>query len=183
MAEGDDQYEARLSRIREELVDRPKVARPKVKRSNLVREIREELREHEILGRNVTDLDHHKVVSNIPFGPANKLHIDFLVRNGAFHATETIDFRRSLEAGTTEIRDAAVASCTLRFAREHLGANSTRCYFAFAAPRVVEASIRPALQLVERDADDCFNLESREDKRRFVDLMLAAAGSPGLFSP
>lgn len=180
-AQDEDQYEQRIATLRTEFVDRPRRPARSKKQSNLMRELRDEFNSHEIMGRKPEDVERHKVVSNVPVGPSGKLHIDFLVRNGAFHATETADFRRSSDAGVSELKGAALVSCTLQYAREQLGANNTHCYFVYAAPVVIEHAIRPALQLAQRYVDESFNMESAEDKRRYIDVILGAAGAPGLF--
>ena len=180
-ADDEEQYEARIQTLKTEFVDRPPTQSAKRKQSSLIKEIKEEFRDYAIMGRGPDDLARHKIVSNVAVGPSGKLHIDFLLKNSVFHATETIDFRKSTDAGVAELKDAALASCTLQYAKEFLGANGTRCYFAYAAPNAVEHAIRPALQLAQRNVDDSFNLDSSSDRRRFVDLMLNAAGTPSLF--
>jgi hypothetical protein len=180
-ADDADQYEARIQTLRTEFVDRPQMQGARRKQSSLMKEIRSEFRDHAIMGHGPEDLDRHKIVSNVAVGPAGKLHIDFLLKNSVFHATETIDFRKSTDSGVAELKDAALASCTLQYAKEFLGANGTRCYFAYAAPRTIEHVIRPALQLAQRNVDDSFNLESSSDRRRFLEVMLDAAGAPSLF--
>lgn len=180
-AETDEQYEFRIDRIRSDYVDRPRPTATRRRSTSLFRQLHTVFREYNVMGRHAEDVSRHKVVSNVPVGPAGKLHVDFLVKNGQYHATETADFRTSSDAGTAELKDAALASVTLQYARDQLGKH-THCYFVYAASPLTESSISPALQLADRAADDVFNIESGEDRRRYFDLILAAAGSPSLFT-
>ncbi|MGV8937155.1 MAG: DUF3037 domain-containing protein [Allorhizobium sp.] len=173
----DVEYSLQIEEIIKDYVDRPSTPPRTKRRSSLLRELKTTFQLHDILGKRSDDLDRHKIVSNTPIGPAGKLHIDFLLRNGYYHATETIDFRSSEEAGIAELKDAALASVTLRYAREQLGANSTKCYLVYAAPPLVEKAVQPALSLVENNVDRTFNLDSQEDKKTYIDCMLEAAGN------
>lgn len=176
------QYEVRISGILNDYVDRPRFPSLHKKRSNLVRELRKEFSSRQIMGKKKEDLDRHKIVANTPVGPSGKLHVDFLLRNGTYHATETVDFRSAEDSGVPEMKEAALAAFTLRYARDQLGSNSTQCYFVFAAPVIIEKAIGPAIELVENDADDVFNIESLDDKVRYLDKILAAAGAKALFA-
>lgn len=180
--ESAQEYEARLARIQNDYVARPKKLQAKKRSTSLVRNIKIIFKEYDVMGRVPQDLHNHKVLSNVAVGPAGKLHVDFLLKNGAFHATETADFRTAHESGLAELKEAALASVTLQFAREQLGSNSTKCYFVYSAPAIIEHLINPALQLAERSANEIFNFESIEDRNRYFDIMLAAAGSPKLLS-
>jgi hypothetical protein len=177
-AETDEQYELRIDRVRRDYVDRPKAKSFRTRSSTLVREMRNVFRDYHIMGRQPEDVYRHKVVANVPVGPAGKLHVDFVVKNGVYHATETADFRRALDSGVAELKEAALASFTLQYAREQLGQVGTKCYLAYAAPAVVEAALSPALQVAERGVDRLFNLESADQRRGYFDLMLSAAGAP-----
>lgn len=177
-AENDEQYELRLSRVRSDYVDRPRPIKSKSRNSSLVRELRGIFKDYRIMGSNPSDVHKHKVVSNTPVGPSGKLHVDFLVKNGVFHATETADFRGASDAGVAELKEAALASFTLQYARQQLGLHDTKCYLVYAASSIIESAVSPALQLVEPSVDRIFNLESDRDRHDYLDVMLAAAGSP-----
>lgn len=179
-AETDEQYEIRVQRIRQDYIDRPKLPAVRKPSTSLVRELRTVFREHRIMGKEADDIYRHKVVSNLPVGPAGKLHIDFVVKNGVYHATETADFRSAHDTGTPELKQAALAVITLQCARQALS-EGTRCYLVYSASPLIEQAVAPALQLAESTADQIFNLASGEQRRDYFDLMLAAAGSPSLF--
>lgn len=134
------------------------------------------------MGRRPEDLDNHKVVANVAVGPSDKLNVDFLAKNGLFHATETVDFSRSIDTGVSELKGAALAAYTLRYAKKELGSDITQCYFVYLAPTIIENGISPALSMVENDVDMLFNLKSADDKQRYFDIMLSALGSPPLFN-
>lgn len=178
VAETDEQYNLRIDGIRTDYIDRPHAPLTKKRTTSLVRELSGLFRDYHIMGKVAADVHRHKVVANVPVGPAGKLHVDFVVKNGVYHATETADFRNVHEIGDTELKEAALASFTLRYAREQLGSADTKCYLVYSATPIVEATISPALELAEGSVDRLFNLESPEDKRDYIDIILSAAGSP-----
>lgn len=181
LADSDEQYETRIQRIRADYIDRPKLPMTRKKSSSLVRELRGVFREYHIMGKDVDDLLQHKVVPNVPVGPSGKLQLDFVVKNGIYHATETADFRFAHDVGTAELKEAALAAVTLECAREQLGHYGIQCYFVYSASTIIEAAISPALQLAERSVDRMFNIDSGEQRRDYFDLILSATGSPSLF--
>jgi hypothetical protein len=177
----DRQYELRISEIISEYVEKPKKTRARRTSSNLSRDLKKIFQGYQIFSSKIEDIDRHKVIANMPVGPSGKLHIDFLIRNGAYHATETIDFRKSEDAGPSELKNAALANVTFQHAREILGGTETRCYLVYAASSLVETAVFPALEIARKNISDSFNLESREDKARYLDAILAAAGVNHLF--
>lgn len=178
----DRQYELRVAEIISEYVEKPKKAKARRTSSNLSRDLKRIFQEYQIFSSKIEDIDHHKVIANMPVGPSGKLHVDFLIRNGAYHATETIDFRKSEDAGPSELKNAALASVTFQHAREVLGGAETRCYLVYAASSLVETAVFPALEIARKNISDSFNVESRDDKTRYLDTMLSAAGVNHLFS-
>lgn len=176
------QYEARISDIISEYVEKPKKIKRKTENSSLLKDLRRIFKDYSIYSTRIEDINKHKVISNMPVGPAGKLHVDFLLKNGNYHATETLDFRKSEDAGPTELKNAALASVTFRHARDVLGPEATRCYLVYAAPSVVEMAVSPALEIAGRDGVVMFNLESKEDKASYLDTILSAAGVNHLFN-
>ncbi|MDO9416937.1 DUF3037 domain-containing protein [Pararhizobium sp.] len=178
----DSEYELRIQEILDDYVRRPKIPVAIKRKTSLMKELKNTFQFHDIMGKKSEDLVLHKVVSNVPVGPSGKLHIDFLLSNSFYHATETIDFRGSDDAGLAELKDAALAAVTLRYAREQLGSNSTKCYLVYAASPFVERAVQPALSLVESTVDQLFNMESKEDKSNYINCMIEASGGNSLFS-
>ncbi len=180
LAENQTQYEKRIAKISEEYVEKPAAARPLRKKSTSVtRDLKKIFREYGLYGARPDDIDKHKIVSNMPVGPSGKLHVDFLLKNSVYHATETIDFRNSQDVNVAEIKNAALVSVTFQHARDFLG-EQTKCYLVFAAGSLVERTMKPAIEIAQREVTDAFNLESFQDKARYVDTILNAAGTNGL---
>lgn len=175
-------YERRVESLLQQYVEKPKKPSRQHKRSKLRRDLAEIFKGYKLLSNKSEDLENHKIVPNMPVGPAGRLHIDFLLKNSSFHATETLDYRASDAAGEKEVKSAALVNVTFRHARATFSSHGTKCYLVYAAPSLIEKSISPALQIATDDADDVFNMESRDDKLRYLDTILAAAGNKGLFS-
>lgn len=129
------------------------------------------------MSRSANDIDQHKVISNMPIGPSGKLHVDFLLKNSKYHITETLDFRKSETAGEREIKNAALVNVTLRHAKAEFAALGSHCYLLYAASNIVERSIYPALKIAEEESDQIFNTESKEDRDRYLDIILEATGT------
>lgn len=175
-------YKIRLDRIRVDFIDRPNTKKSPSKPPTLIKQLKSEFAKYDLVSSNHNDINNHKIIANVPVGPSGKLQVDFLIKNGVFHATETVDFKAVQDFGTRQLKETALAAVTFDFAREELGPTTTKCYFAFAAPRSIEMLIKPAIQIVENHADEMFNLESLDDKNRYIDLMVDAAGSPRLLN-
>lgn len=175
-------YETRIGSIMQQYVEKPKRPTARAKTSQLSSELARVFKEYKVFSRKVEDLEHHKVVPNMPVGPSRRLRVDFILKNSAFHATETLDFRKSDTVGDRELKNAALANVTFRYAKDEFRSNNTRCYLAYAASSIVEKTVRPAINVAMESADDAFNLESRDDKVRYLDTILSAAGSRHLFS-
>ncbi|MER8631690.1 DUF3037 domain-containing protein [Mesorhizobium opportunistum] len=179
--DSDNQYEQRISDIISEYVEKPKSQTPKKKPgSKLSKDLRKIFKEYDLFSGDIQDIDRHRVVANLPVGPSGKLHIDFMLKNSKYHATETIDFTNSDHAGAAEIKNAALASVTFQHAKDTLANIGINCYLVFSATTLVERAVGPALKIAQREAIDSFNMESREDKARYLDIILNAAGHRSL---
>jgi hypothetical protein len=176
-----DDYERRISEIIAEYIDRPRSPVARQKKSSLHKTIGNVFREFNVFSKNFEDLDKHKVISNFPVGPSGKLYIDFMIKNGRYHATETLDFSRSESTGNNEIKQAAVVNVTFQHARERLNEAPIQCYLVYSAKHTVEKNIEPAISIAKHGADDIFNVESREDKLRYFNIILKEAGIENLF--
>jgi len=177
------QYETRVSNIITEYVERPKRASINKARTSISKNLRKIFKEYSIFSTSIRDIDKHMVVSNVPVGPSGKLHVDFVLKNSKYHATETIDFSSSDNAGIAEIKNAALASVTFQHTKEAWSDFGVRCYLVYAASLSVEKSILPALKIARHDADDVFNLESSDEKSRYIDIILQASGNRSMFDP
>jgi Protein of unknown function (DUF3037) len=177
----ESQYDVRISEIISEYVDKPKKSKGRREQSNLSRDLKKIFMEYRLFSNRIEDIERHKIIANMPVGPSGKLHVDFLLKNGAYHATETLDFRRSEDVGPAELKNAALANVTFQHAREVLGGSTTKCYLVYAASSLVEAAVSPALEIAQKDTSASFNFESRDDKARYLETILAAAGVNHLF--
>lgn len=122
IADNKTQYEIRIANISEEYVERPDIPRSTRRRNTSVaKDLKKIFREHGLFGNHANDISKHKIVSNMPVGPSGKLHVDFLLKNSFYHATETIDFRASQDVGVSELKNAALVSVTFQHARDFLG--------------------------------------------------------------
>jgi Protein of unknown function (DUF3037) len=180
-AETEYQYENRIGDILKEYVEQPKIKKFGKKSSVIAGQLRSMFKEHDVFSRNISDLEKHKVIQNVPVGPSGRLTVDFLLKNSKYHATETFDIKESDHVGVADIKNAALINVTFSYAKHALSHSNVACYLVYSASLVVEKTAEPALVIAKRDASDIFNLESREDKNRYLDTMLNAAGVNGLF--
>lgn len=180
--DSEGQYDQRISEIISEYIEKPKG--PSITRkpgSKLSKELRKIFKEYDLFSRDIQDIEKHRVIANMPVGPAGKLHVDFMLKNSRYHATETLDFTNSDHAGSAEIKNAALASVTFQHAKDTLSNVGINCYLVFSASALVEKAISPALKIAQREAVESFNVESREDKMRYLDIILNAAGHQSLW--
>lgn len=179
--DAESQYELRIQDIISEYVDKPKQLRSKIKPTGIGRELRNLFKEHDVYSKNIHDIENHKIVPNMPVGPSGKLHIDFMLKNSLYHATETLDFKNSDHVGATEIKSAALSSVTFLHAKETHSTFGIKCYLVYSLTSAVEKVLEPAIEIARHNAVQAFNLESRDDKNRYLDLMLEAAGRKTLW--
>lgn len=173
-AQSEETYSTAVDQIMSEMVLPPFKRRSTSSKSRLSAQIRKTFKKKELLGASEDDIDNHRLVPNYPV--SNGLQVDFALKNGVYHVTETIDFRVTSETiKSIKLKEVGLKAITLDLALADLGKDTMRS-FVYAARVEEERQLSNHLSLMEKYADRVFNFESRDDQRVYVDYTLSALG-------
>jgi len=138
--------------------------------SRMAVEIRDWLKRAKLYSARVEDMSRGRVVGQFPVDAASDLYADFALRNGAVHIMETFDLRE-VDRLTPALRgEAALKGITLDEAKSRLPGGKRIA--------LVQASdygvARPAFNLLERYADEMWNLGNTTDRQSFARFVSGA---------
>jgi hypothetical protein len=159
-----------VSSLLKRLVSRPvrlvKVGRThSTRKTKLQTQLKNWFRVQKILGRSMNDLSNNQVVEEYPISIETDSFADFAFKNGALHIMETIDLR-GVDHLTASLRNkAAFKSVVLDQAADVTGGGGQRIAIVAASNY---AAIKPALKMIERNADDVVAVENHKDVDRLV---------------
>lgn len=165
-------YDDKIKNLMDRLINPHKKKYKRVKR-NIFFDIKEVFKKQGILGQSESDIFNHKVVTNFTISHDEGLVADFLLKNGKYHLTETIDFRA--ENIKKQMGEAAVSAITISKANE-VYLNNIDSFVIYAAETIAqEQSARKQLNLLEKHCDNLINSYSKSDMDFYYDRMLNAA--------
>ncbi|MGC6654225.1 DUF3037 domain-containing protein [Pantoea sp. EEL5] len=138
-------------------------------------DIKETFIQHGIFSKYDEDLFNHKVVANYPISDEEGLRADFLLKNGAYHLTEAIDFRS--ENMKKQMGEAALSALTISKAQEIFCGN-IKSFVIYAAETITqEMSAKQQLTLLEKHSDNLINAFSKEDMSQYYEHIMNAAST------
>ncbi|EBW8394257.1 DUF3037 domain-containing protein [Salmonella enterica subsp. enterica serovar Florida] len=169
-----ENYDKKISDLMDRLVNVQRSAHNKIKRKVFF-DIKKTFVQQGVFSKSNEDLYHHKVVSNYPISADEGLSADFLLKNGKYHLTETIDFRS--ENIKKQMGEAALSALTISKAIE-VFQNNVDSFVIYAAETTAqEKGARHQLNLLEKHTDRLINIFSKEDMDRYYEQMLNASSS------
>lgn len=167
-------YETAVKRLMKTLVQPiPAEFRAVSPGTRLVTTLKTKFRANRILGSHVNDIAKHLVVPNYPIDEDEGLFADFVVKNGAYHITETADLRAASASNIDRVRIASFAAIKLHRAKETFG-KSTKRYVVYASRRGAPAQ---AENLIGQFADAIFHLDNRREMASYMEQIMDAASS------
>jgi hypothetical protein len=168
------EYEARIAKILSTLVE-PELAPIKVKpkRSRLLSVLKTRFRKERVLAKKGEELESHRVVSN--WRLAEGLVADLLLKNGAMHVVETVDFSADDASVRKAVSDVAVSALVLEQARITYGQDQTKSRLVYDASAALEDIIMPSLDAAAHQGTELVNWASQEQRERFVEGMASLA--------
>lgn len=150
-AANNEEYELHVSEILSTLVSRPSTERkPSEPRINT--EIALEFRKHKILAKKGDDLFSHKVVRNVPFTRHHGLKADFVLKNGIYHVTATLDLRKI----NVRLDEACFKAVVLDKARDEFDGEK-KLFGVYAASKTDVKEYRDHIELLGDYSDELFN--------------------------
>jgi hypothetical protein len=175
----DETYEADISRLMAKLVLPRTPTRAYFSEQRLSAQVRRILKREKILGEGQSDIQRHLVVPRFPISEEKELYVDFAVRNGRLHVTETIDFRVKTGISGVKKKEAGLVAITLNEAKATFGPETKR-FVVYSGPSSEDdRSISSHLAILGSYADQILNFDSAVDRDFYLREMQAAA-RPGL---
>ncbi|MEY8768989.1 DUF3037 domain-containing protein [Erwinia sp. ACCC 02193] len=164
-------YEAKMNELMNRLVNPHRKTYKRINKK-IFFDIKEKFSRQGILGKFNEDILDHKVVANYPISTDEGLVADFLLKNGKYHLTETIDFRS--ENIKKQMGEAALSALTISKACEiYQNIDSFVIYAAETTSQ--ENSAKHQLNLLEKHTDKLINAFSHEDMKSYYEKMMDAA--------
>jgi hypothetical protein len=164
-----EEYEVRINEILNSFVNRTVLER-KIREPRINTEIAVEFRKHKILAKSSDDLLSHKVVRNVDFHRHKGLRADFVLKNGVYHVTATLDLRKT----SVKIDEACLKAVVLDKAKEEFDGDK-RLFGVYAAPLAETINFKDHIELLGDYADELFNwmdLSARSNyQRRMYDAL------------
>lgn len=130
-AETEQQYSKEVAWLFDELVapqafKKSVTARSEVQ-SRLKTKLRKVFQTRDWIGKELSDIEHHKIVEKFPIAANQGLYAEFAMKNGVMHVTETVDFNVKESSKRAKEIEAQAKTLIISAAKKHLG-NDTRTY-------------------------------------------------------
>ncbi len=167
-----ENYESKLNELMNRLVNPHKKPYKRINKK-IFFDIRDNFQKQGILGKYEEDIFHHKVVTNYPISADEGLVADFLLKNGKYHLTETVDFRT--ENTKKQMGESALSALTISKAHEVYNNNIDSFVIYAAETTAQESNAKHQLNLLEKHTDNLINAFSRQDMVLYYEKMMNAA--------
>ncbi|MDE1358784.1 MULTISPECIES: DUF3037 domain-containing protein [Vibrio] len=165
-------YEIKANSLMDKFVN-PIKSKRKAGNKRLVTNIKEEFQKQGILGSSIDDISNHKVVTSYPIAENEGLFAEFLLKNGSYHLTETLDLRT--EQHRAKLGESALKALTIDKAKDVFQGN-LKSFVIFAAENASqERNAKHQLNILGEHTDNMFNLCSKQDMAAYYEHMISAA--------
>lgn len=165
-----EDYEIEVTSLFNELVDF-KNKKKEVSKSRIQTLLRKKFEELNIFSNDKEQLNNHKVIHNYKLNNhESDLVVDFIVKNGKYHVTETVDF--NLNDKNSKVKEACFKSMIFSEA-ERLFANELgKRFFVYSANAKKESEMETSLNFVRKNCEEIYNIDSEEEKNKYFDNIL-----------
>jgi hypothetical protein len=172
-----DDYDREIAGILDDLVVPPVKPRRNEPATRLEAAIRNQFAAQRMLGRSLEDISDHKIVPRFPVAAGGKLSVDFALRNGGWHVTETIDFSGAPETlHGAKFQQAAVKSITLDAATRKLEGDVIPLVVYQALSDEILELVQPSIDLLSDYAERLYNYADPDQRSAYFDRMGRIAG-------
>lgn len=170
-----NQYEPKVTYLFNELVKTYSIKEPAPRTSTrLITRLKRKFSSIEVLAKDPSELSEHKVVSSYILNPQTGLTADFLLKNGAYHLTEVIDY----DVNNTKAKYKETTFKLMTFAEGKGSLSGTvNSYFVYSANSQNEKLVTPQINLAENYSDKIFNIASQKDEAAYFDIIQNAIGN------
>lgn len=167
-----DQYDQTIARLMKNLVVPVPAARVPISAGRITTTLKNKFRTQRILGLEHKDIARHLVVPNYPIDEDEGLFADFVVKNGAYHVTETADLRATSASNMDRVKIASLTAIKLDKAKQGFG-RKTRRYVVYAARS--PSAVQQQINLMGDYSNAVYNLSSRAEMAEYMEIIMGAA--------
>jgi len=167
-------YQQTVVDIFNQLIRPHSTREPKKNNSRFFTRIKNEFKNLKLLAQEESEIDQHKIVASYPIDTNSGLEADFMLKNGKYHMSELIDF--NVENVQPKFKETTLKTMTFITGRRVLQENMG-CYFVYSASASKDREIIPHLNLAEDNCDKMFNLDSREEKASYYQMLSELTGN------
>lgn len=168
-----NQYEPKVTRLFRELVKPFSMKSNEIKTERITTELKHKFETMQILAKDHSELTKHKVCANYPINEKMSLRADFVLKNGIFHVTETVDF--NVNDIQSKLKETTLKMIT--FMQSKTTFKDPACYFVYSASFAKESLIKPHLAVAEDYSTRLFNLSSKDDSTAYFEMMAKFSGT------
>lgn len=167
------EYDKKVKKLFNDLV-KPFPSREKVPHhSRFYTVLKKQFNELGFLAKEPSEIDAHKIVPSYVLDSKSGLTADFMIKNGRYHMSEVIDFNvNDIQA---KFKETSLKVITFVEGKK-LFNNNLGCYFVYSATAEKETDVTSHLSLAEDYSDKLFNLESKDDKAAYFQMMSSLVG-------
>lgn len=167
------QYESKVARLFNKLVKPYAFKKAKVSNTRFATTLKNKFKALDLLAQDPSELSQHKIVHNYPISENSGISADFLLKNGKFHLTETIDY--NLNDASAKFKETSFKLMTFMEGKNVLDGDVNN-YFVYKATPQREAEVFQQINLAENYSDRIFNFESQEDTSSYFQIISEAIG-------
>ena len=167
------QYESKVARLFRELVKPFSMKNNEVRTERITTELKHKFESMKILARDHSELSKHKVCANYPINEAMGLRADFVLKNGIFHVTETVDFN----VNDIQSKFKETTSKMITFMQSKTAFDNPACYFVYSASAAKDKVISQHLAVAEGYSTKLFNLESKVEQTNYFEMIAKHSGT------
>jgi hypothetical protein len=166
------QYERSIARLMKNLVVPVPAIKAALSSGRITTTLKAKFRNQRILGADYKDIAKHLVVPNYPIDADEGLFADFVVKNGAYHVTETADLRAASASNIDRVKIASLTAIKLDKAKQGFG-RKTKRYVVFAAKSA--SAVQQQINLMGDYSDAVYNLGSKAEMAEYMERIMGAA--------
>lgn len=168
MAKDERDYQKNLNYLMKTLVEPLKSAKNNQK-TYFVTKLKNEFEKLNLLGNSDEDITKHKVIANFMLDEAANIKAEFMLKNGAYHLTETVDF--NTQQGLSEKRRQTTDKLWTYSHAQSVLESEVKKYFVYSADKINEERNQGLIDLAERGNAEIYNWESKADQIKYIDTI------------
>lgn len=168
-----NQYESKIISLFKQLVAQIKAPSTHTGKSKFTTSLKNTFKDLKLLANTPSELSQHKIVHNYHINEESGITADFLLKNGAFHLTETIDY--DVNIATAKLRETSLKLMTFIEGQRSLDGD-VKNYFVYKASSDKELEMSAQINLARSHSNEVFNFSSDNDKDKYFNIISEAIG-------